>query len=109
MSEQVAKVVPWDVPAIDGSGRGGLLTAGRLQALQKEAYDEAYARGHREGLAAGKLRQKNSRPGSQSCSTRSPSRSNSSTKWSSSNWSNSQWRLCVNCSAAKFVSSRPIS
>lgn len=55
MSEQVAKVVPWDVPAIDGSGRGGLLTAGRLQALQKEAYDEAYARGHREGLAAGKL------------------------------------------------------
>jgi flagellar assembly protein FliH len=54
MSEQVAEVVRWDVPSIDGSAGGSLLTAGRLQALQKEAYNEAYSRGHAEGLRAGK-------------------------------------------------------
>ncbi len=43
----------WDVPAIDGSDGKGYLTAGRLQALQKEAYDEAWQKGHAEGLAAG--------------------------------------------------------
>ncbi len=53
MSELVAKVVPWDVPAIDGSASGGYLTAGRLQALQKQAYDEAFAIGRAEGLRAG--------------------------------------------------------
>lgn len=52
MSDQATKIVAWDVPAIV-AGAGGPLTAGRLQALQKEAYDEAYARGHREGLSAG--------------------------------------------------------
>ena len=44
---------PWHVPAIDGSDGKGYMTAGRLQALQKDAYDEAYAKGHAEGLASG--------------------------------------------------------
>lgn len=43
----------WDVPAIDGSDGKGYLTAGRLQELQKDAYDEAWQKGHAEGLAAG--------------------------------------------------------
>jgi len=44
----------WDVPAIDGSDDGkGYLTAGRLQELQQSAYDEAYEKGHADGLAAG--------------------------------------------------------
>ncbi|MGH8494518.1 MAG: FliH/SctL family protein [Gammaproteobacteria bacterium] len=45
----------WDVPAIDGSSGQGYLTAGRLEALQKEAYDEAYSQGRREGIEAGQL------------------------------------------------------
>ena len=53
MSEPAAKVVRWEVPGIDGSSAGGRLTAGRLQALQKEAYDEAFAIGRAEGLRAG--------------------------------------------------------
>ncbi len=44
----------WDVPAIDGSSGAGYLTAGRLEALQKEAHDEAFQRGYDEGLAAGR-------------------------------------------------------
>ena len=44
---------PWAVPAIDGSDGKGYLTAGRLQELQKDAYDEAWKTGHAEGLAAG--------------------------------------------------------
>ncbi|MDJ0751496.1 MAG: flagellar assembly protein FliH [Woeseiaceae bacterium] len=43
----------WQVPAIDGSDGQGYLTAGRLEELQKAAYDEAFAKGHAEGLAAG--------------------------------------------------------
>ena len=43
----------WNVPAIDGSDGQGYLTAGKLEELQKAAYDEAYAKGHAEGLAAG--------------------------------------------------------
>ena len=53
MSEQDGAAVRWDVPAIDGSAGDGFLTAGRLQALQKEAYDEAWARGHADGLREG--------------------------------------------------------
>ena len=55
MSEETAarKAEPWDVPAIDGSDGKGYLTAGRLQELQKEAYDEAHKKGHAEGVAAG--------------------------------------------------------
>lgn len=44
----------WRTPAIDGSAGAGYLTAGRLEALQKEAWDEAFARGRTEGLAAGR-------------------------------------------------------
>ncbi len=43
----------WTVPAIDGSDGKGYLTAGRLQQLQKEAYDEAWKKGHADGLQAG--------------------------------------------------------
>tara|TARA_R110000782_G_scaffold267195_1_gene362410 strand:+ start:823 stop:1419 length:597 start_codon:yes stop_codon:yes gene_type:complete len=43
----------WDVPAIDGSDGKGYLTAGRLQELQKDAYDEAWQKGHADGVAAG--------------------------------------------------------
>ena len=55
MSEDAAAdaPTPWNVPAIDGSDGDGYLTAGRLQALQKDAYDEAWKNGHAEGLVAG--------------------------------------------------------
>ena len=55
MSEEAVKDAPktWDVPAIDGSEGEGFLTAGRLEALQKEAYDEAWQKGHADGVAAG--------------------------------------------------------
>jgi flagellar assembly protein FliH len=54
----------WDFPAVDptaadalrGAAQGGahLLTAGQLDALQRQAQDEARQRGFQEGLAAGK-------------------------------------------------------
>ncbi|HNP65924.1 MAG TPA: flagellar assembly protein FliH [Woeseiaceae bacterium] len=55
MSDEAAAKTPqrWDVPAIDGSDGKGYLTAGRLQELQKDAYDEAWQKGHADGLAAG--------------------------------------------------------
>jgi len=55
MSEDSAAKKPatWEVPAIDGSDGNGLLTAGRLQELQKDAYDEAWQSGHADGVAAG--------------------------------------------------------
>lgn len=43
----------WDVPAIDGADGGGYMTAGRLEAIQKDAYDEAWKKGRAEGLKAG--------------------------------------------------------
>lgn len=43
----------WEVPAIDGSDGRGFLTARRLQELQKDAYDEAYQAGMKQGVAAG--------------------------------------------------------
>jgi len=48
-----AKVSRWDVPAIDGSDGKGYLTAGRLEELQKDAYEEAWKKGHADGLVAG--------------------------------------------------------
>lgn len=45
--------VRWDVPAIDGGGGKGYMTAGRLEAIQKEAYREAWDKGHADGLKAG--------------------------------------------------------
>ncbi len=55
MSEDSAarKAAAWEVPAIDGSDGKGYLTAGRLQELQQQAYDEAFQKGHTEGVAAG--------------------------------------------------------
>jgi flagellar assembly protein FliH len=53
MSEEVTKPTPWNVPAIDGSEGNGLMTARRLEDLQKTAYDEAWQKGHAEGVAAG--------------------------------------------------------
>jgi len=55
MSEDSAarKAAAWQVPAIDGSDGKGYLTAGRLQELQQQAYDEAFQKGHAEGVAAG--------------------------------------------------------
>ncbi|MDH3533254.1 MAG: flagellar assembly protein FliH [Gammaproteobacteria bacterium] len=54
MSDKAEADAPsrWDVPAIESSG-DAYLTAGRLEALQKEAYDEAWQKGLAEGLAAG--------------------------------------------------------
>ena len=45
----------WEVPAIDGNPDNGFLTAGRMQELQKQAWDEAYEAGHAEGVKAGAL------------------------------------------------------
>ncbi len=55
MSEDSAarKAAAWEVPAIDGSDGKGYMTAGRLQDLQQQAYDEAFQKGHAEGVAAG--------------------------------------------------------
>jgi flagellar assembly protein FliH len=57
MSEQAAATdaARWHVPAIDGSDGKGYLTAGRLEQLQQDAYDEAYQKGHAEGVAAGEF------------------------------------------------------
>ena len=44
----------WDVPSISGSDAGGHMTAGRLQELQKEAYDEAWQSGYKDGVSAGR-------------------------------------------------------
>lgn len=43
----------WEIPAIDGNADNGFITAGRMQALQKQAWDEAYEAGRQEGLKAG--------------------------------------------------------
>ena len=53
----------WDFPPVDasaaealrGAAKSGahLLTAGQLDALQKQVHEEAYKRGHEEGLRAG--------------------------------------------------------
>lgn len=43
----------WEVPAIDGSDGKGFLTAGRLQELQREAFDEAFRDGKERGWQAG--------------------------------------------------------
>ena len=53
MSEEATKPTRWNVPSIDGGDGNGFPTAGRLEALQKEAYDEAWQKGHADGLAAG--------------------------------------------------------
>ncbi|MDJ0757802.1 MAG: flagellar assembly protein FliH [Woeseiaceae bacterium] len=52
MSEE-SGAVRWDVPAIDGGDGNGYMTAGRLEALQQEAYEEAWKKGLADGEAAG--------------------------------------------------------
>ena len=62
--EQAGEIDRWDVPSVDATAadalRGAqkvsahLLTAGQLDALQKQVHDEAFKRGFDEGLAAGK-------------------------------------------------------
>ena len=47
------KPAAWDVPTIEGPGSATLPTAGGLEQLQKQAYDEAWQKGHAEGLTAG--------------------------------------------------------
>lgn len=42
------------VSALAGNG-SGKITANQLERLQKQAYDEGFALGHREGLAAGQI------------------------------------------------------
>ncbi len=54
-----ARVVPWQIPEVGaGEQRGtrvaGLPTVGGLERLQKQAYEEGYARGREEGRAAGR-------------------------------------------------------
>lgn len=55
MSEDAAAKAPqpWDVPAIEKFEADGPPTAGNLEAIQKEAYEEAWRLGKAEGLAAG--------------------------------------------------------
>jgi len=55
MSEESTATQPatWDVPSISGTDGKGQVTAGRLQELQQEAYDEAWQSGHVKGIAAG--------------------------------------------------------
>lgn len=48
-----SQIKRWEIPAIDGSSGDGYLTAGRLQELQQQAWDEAYKDGHEAGLKAG--------------------------------------------------------
>lgn len=43
----------WEVPEIDGPAEAAQLTAGRLQEIQKEAYNEAWHKGLADGLRAG--------------------------------------------------------
>jgi len=52
MSDAPAATERWEVPAIDGGS--GPVTAGRLEALQREAWEEAFRTGREEGLAAGR-------------------------------------------------------
>lgn len=59
-------VKPWQAPSMEQAGRpvapragspgGGLVTAGALADLQREAYDEAYRVGYDEGRQAGEQR-----------------------------------------------------
>ena len=62
--DDASEAESWDFPAVDptaadalrGAAQGGahLLTAGQLDALQRQAQDEARQRGFEEGLASGK-------------------------------------------------------
>lgn len=62
MSKVIAKealgdCAPWEAPSVQVAAHGGasghLLTAQHLDKLQKQAYEEGYALGRKEGLHAG--------------------------------------------------------
>ena len=54
MSDKAASApTPWAVPNIDGSDGKGYMTAGRLEELQRQAWDEAFKKGYDEGMTAG--------------------------------------------------------
>ncbi|MDJ0939395.1 MAG: FliH/SctL family protein [Woeseiaceae bacterium] len=57
MSDKPETAAParWEVPAIDGGEGRGYMTAGRLEAIQKDAYEEAWQKGHEDGLKAGEV------------------------------------------------------
>ncbi len=53
------RAVPWQIPEVGAGGQRearvtGLPTAGGLERLQKQAYEEGYARGREEGRTAGR-------------------------------------------------------
>lgn len=59
---ELAECERWILPAVQSSGRGApsgpglganLLTAGQIEQVQRQAYEEGFALGRREGLAAG--------------------------------------------------------
>jgi flagellar assembly protein FliH len=56
LSEPAAKsdAERWQAPSIDGASAEGFPTASQLEALQKQAHDEAWQAGHAEGLEAGR-------------------------------------------------------
>lgn len=53
IAEDDERIRRWEIPAIDGNADNGFLTAGRMQELQKQAWEEAYEAGRLEGLKAG--------------------------------------------------------
>ena len=57
-SPQPSTAERWQTPAIDGSSGNGYLTAGRLQEMQEQAWDEAYKIGEAAGLEAGQKESK---------------------------------------------------
>jgi flagellar assembly protein FliH len=55
MSDKPAasELARWNVPAIDGGPGKGYMTAAKLEAIQKDAFDEAWKKGHEAGHKAG--------------------------------------------------------
>lgn len=53
-SDDDSEVRPWKLPDVDISGGvHGPLTAGQIEKLQKQAYEEGFERGRQDGLKAG--------------------------------------------------------
>ena len=52
-SIEAAGAERWSAPTLDGAGGSALLTAEKLEELQKQAYDEAFAAGLADGRKAG--------------------------------------------------------
>jgi flagellar assembly protein FliH len=52
-------VARWELPVVEGAGNAGPgagVTVEAIEQIQKQAYDEGFARGHREGLALGQAK-----------------------------------------------------